>query len=216
MKSFVYCFLVLILWSCQEEYVVREEQPDNSILLNQELSDWMLSITSHDGSFDDILDDSRCFSILFPYEIEYDGAIRDIQSVNDLLGLEEELIEGIQFPVTVTFANYMQNTIATAEELTTAINTCQSTTSNIDSIRCIDFIYPVRIAVFNTTTDNFETVVVDHDRQTFLSVSDFMATQRASLNFPVQMQLTDGSTLEIASVAELEELIATYSEECNG
>jgi hypothetical protein len=196
--------------------VVREEQPENSILLNQELSDWMLSITSHDGSFDDILDDSRCFSILFPYEIEYDGAIRDIQSVNDLLGLEEDLIEGIQFPVTVTFANYMQNTITSAEELTTAISTCQSNTSNINSIRCRDFMYPVRIAVFNTTTDNFETIVVDHDRQTFLSVSDFIATQRASLNFPVQMQLTDGSMREIASVAELEVLIATHSEECNG
>lgn len=183
--------------------------------MDEELSSLVLSVSAHDGSFDDVLDESGCFSVKFPYDILYKGNIITIESVNDLLSIDPSLEARFQFPIQITFSDYVEVTIESEADLQIARASCATNTIFLESIQCVDFIYPVEIAVFNSETSSFETLTVDHDQETFLSVVAFTAQDRASIQFPVSIQFHDGAIVPVFSEMELIQIVSENADDCD-
>ena len=89
--KYLLVFTALFLLGCQKEKLEIIEAPDEeaSFLFDQQLTSLLKSVASHDGSFDDVIDNSSCFSIDLPYQIALNGETHNVNTIDDLLPIKE-------------------------------------------------------------------------------------------------------------------------------
>lgn len=204
MKHYLLGCLLIIVCSCQkEELTIVQGNQETSFLADAQLTRLMQSVASHDGSFDDIVDQSHCFSINFPYEILLNGKTHIIQSVDDLLAIDaSDTVEPV-FPLTITYANYIETEVVTPKIFENNIVQCLNGFLYDEVINCVDFSYPVSISLYYQDNSEYETVVFSNDKETFLGIDLFESGTLATINYPIQVQMIDGSQIDIESNDEL-------------
>jgi len=203
-KFFLLIALVLLLGACQKDSLKINESPDvASLLLDNQLTSLMLSVSAHDGSFDDVVDQSDCFSINFPYQILLNGESHNVNTINDLLVIHEQDSVAPIFPVDITFANYVPGAINNNNDLQSLIDQCAGGYLYNDRITCVDFVYPISIALYDTNNSDFETIIFDHDIETFVTLDNFNEDSIASINFPIEILIGEGT---VQSIQDLESL----------
>ncbi len=196
------------LISCQKESLrITDEQQEESLVDDAQLLGLVRGVTAHDGSHDNIVDSSDCFSINFPYSCNVNGEVFLYQQASDLNDLYET--DDIQpvFPITLTYANYIEVTVSNQEEFQELITRCSSGLLYNDAIACVDFIYPISLSMYNADTLDFSTVTLDHDRMTFTELAAMTAKDVASINYPIFIQVLEGELFQINSNQELKAVI---------
>ncbi|MEP2937741.1 MAG: hypothetical protein ABJM06_03745 [Gilvibacter sp.] len=209
LKSVLILFVLsLFLSNCQkEETTLIDEQQDEAFTEDDVFKSLMLSITSHYAAFDDMIDKSSCFSIDFPYACYVNGYYVEYQEEEDLYFLEEDDVIELVFPINLTFSNYDTATITSAEALTTFRNQCATGALYDQSVACIDAVYPMTMALFHEDTSVFETVSIDNDREMFLYLQDLNWRSRASMNYPVYVQVNNGEFIQILNNQEFKTVV---------
>ncbi|WP_104736389.1 LamG domain-containing protein [Hanstruepera ponticola] len=211
--------------SCQEE--ANEETPPNqeeTIAPNSTLANLMRHTSSNDGTIDNIMDGSDCFSVNLPVTIVANGITLTIESIDDFSLIEaifnenmndEDSIEFL-FPVTIILNDYTEINIESVEELDTFIESC---VTNEDVIECVDFVYPLVFSIYNTNFQVIDTVEVNNDYELYIFLegleTDNQGAVLASLNFPVSLVYVNGNTVEVTNNQELEEAISAANENCD-
>lgn len=211
--------------SCQEE--ANEETPPNqeeTIAPNSTLANLMRHTSSNDGTIDNIMDGSDCFSVNLPVTIVANGITLTIESIDDFSLIEaifdenntnEDTIEFL-FPITIILNDYTEITIESVEELDAFIESC---VANEDVIECVDFVYPLVFSIYNTNFQVIDTVEVNNDYELYIFLegleTDNQGAVLASLNFPVSLVYVNGNTVEVTNNQELEEAISAANENCD-
>ena len=211
--------------ACQDE-VIEETPPNEQEIIQSDsnLATLMRSTSANDGSVDNLLDDSDCFTVNLPVTIEANGITLTIESLNDLSLLEaifdanmndEDNVDFL-FPITIILNDFTEINIDSEEELENFIETC---TVDDDIVECADFVYPISFSIYNTSFQVIDTVVIDNDYELYIFLEGLENGNNgvilASINFPVSIQYTNGSTVEVNNNQELEDAINIASENCN-
>ena len=200
MKYLSYFFMILLLAACQkEELRIVDGTDEEAFAIDQELKDLMFSVVAHDGSFDDVVDNSSCFSIDFPYRCTYNGHEYPMNNVQDLEPWPVGANLMPVFPVNITFANYLQASVPDEKAFSFLQDRCANGDLFDDIINCVDIVYPVSVSLYNTATSDFETINFLHDKQTFQSMEDLDENVLISINYPVQIILENEVVLTIES-----------------
>lgn len=208
MRFALYVIMMLVVVSCQkEELTVIESNEEQSFLRDSELTTMMASVVSHDGSFDDIVDKSSCFSIDFPYTCYYNGQSYLVNSIEDLAPFSETDYLVPEFPVNITFADYSQATVADLGEFNLLKSLCSSGEIYNQTITCLDLLYPVDVAIYNQDNSEFETITFEHDKQTFLSIREFNTETIAKIQYPIEILIHDKDILIVNSNEQLKTII---------
>ncbi|MFL0352090.1 LamG domain-containing protein [Xanthomarina sp. GH4-25] len=226
--KFIFLFVSIMLitfTSCQDEVI--EETPPNEqevIQPNSNLANLMRNTSANDGSVDDILDNSDCFTVNLPVTIIANGIILTIETIDDLSLLEaifdasntdDDDVEFL-FPVTIILNDYTEVNIDSIDALNDFIDSC---IANEDVIECVDFVYPISFSIYNTDFQVIETVIVDNDYELYIFLEGLddgnNGVVLASLNFPVILEYTNGETIEVTNNQELEEAINAANENCD-
>lgn len=215
--------LALSFTSCQSEF---EELPDGneqeSILASSSTAKLIEDTCSNDGSHDNIVDGSSCFDIRFPYTVDVNGLEITINSIEDLRLIEEifdavdtdeDLLE-ILFPITITMADYSEITINGKEDLRQLAEQCIEG-GNDDDIECIDFVYPITLFTFDTEEVQTSSVTVESDKELRRFFAGLDGTDLISIDFPVVLNLYDGTEIRVNSNAELAAAIESAKEACD-
>ena len=200
MKYFMYVVMLLVLGACQKEELTVVQAPDEeSFIQDAQLKSLIMGVVSHDGSFDDIVDDSSCFSINFPYICYYGGREYEVNSIEDLSNFDEGAILIPKFPITITFADYISAEVPNAKVFDNFKIACANGTLFDESITCVDISYPVDISVYNTVTSNFETISFLHDKQTYQTIEEMDENLIANIQYPIEILLPNDVVLTIES-----------------
>jgi hypothetical protein len=208
MKKYLILSLVFIALACQkEELTVVQDQEETSFLADRQLVGLIQSVSSHDGSFDDLVDQSTCFSINFPYEILLNGEIIEITSINDLLVINpfDDVVP--VFPISITTADYIEIDLANQKSFVNYAFSCANGLMYDDRITCLDFNYPISLSIYDQEESTFETIIYNHDKETFEGMDLFEEGTKATINFPVIVKMVDGTTVNIQSTQELKSRI---------
>ncbi|WP_146090687.1 hypothetical protein [Aureitalea marina] len=217
MKRVLGLMIVCALFACQQEEftVIDEQDQNNEEGLALQLRSLLQNVTSHDGTFDDVVDRSSCFSVNFPYTVMYSGEPYQINSVADLVPFNsnDELVP--VYPIEITYANYESTTIEVHEEFLTEITKCEAGILYDQRVTCIDLVYPIRLAIYDATQGSFETVSLDHDKQTFQWLDDFPTNILVNMNYPMEVIWETGTTQLIEDDAALEQVILDAIDLCN-
>ena len=229
-KFFNYTFYASLLiigltfTSCQDEFekLPEEEAQQEAIAANSTTAKLIENTSSNDGSFDNIVDESSCFNIKFPYAVKVNGFELTINSHEDLNAIEEvfdaleddEDILDIIFPITISLADYAEITINGIEDLRELAQECKEGGGD-DDIECIDFVYPITLYTFDLNNEETGNVSVESDKDLRLFFAGLDDDDLISMDFPVTLKLYDGSTMVVDSNAELANAIENAKEMCD-
>ncbi|MGY0391899.1 LamG domain-containing protein [Bizionia sp. KMM 8389] len=223
----IFLFIGILLFmftACQEE-VHEETQPNDTetIQPNSNLETLMRNTSANDGSVDDILDGSDCFTVNLSVTIVANGVTLTIETLDDLSlletifnasGTDEDSVDFL-FPIVIILNDYTAVDIESVEELNNFIDTC---TANEDIIQCADFVYPITFSIYNTSFQIIDTEIIDNDYELYIFLQGLEAGTDgailASLNFPVSVSYSNGRVVEVDNNQALEDALNAASNNC--
>ncbi len=215
--------MALLTLSCRQEEFEYFPPLDQETLANSTLADLLERTALNDGSIDNIIDRSNCFTVQLPVTVNVNGY--DI-----LVGSEEDYatIEGIfdefdddtdilliSFPISIVFSDFTEVTIADQVELDTFSAGCNGENVADDDIECLDVQYPITASIFNPTTEVFDNLSISNDWQLYHFIDDLKDDDVVNINFPINVVLADGTLRSIGSLTELEEVIDDAKDSCD-
>jgi len=223
----IYAFFALLVFaSCQDETIdVNNPEEQEMIQPNSELARFMGNVTANYGEYDNILDDSSCFSVELPVTIIVGDITIVIETLDDLEELEdifsqyedEEDFFDFVFPVTIIFSDYTEVVIENEEQLEDFIEDCDLEDDE-EIIECVDFVYPITFSVFNGDFNIVDTVTITNDEALYNFLDDLEDDDNAlivSLNYPVTLVYANGDTVEVNSNQELSDAIEAAEADCD-
>ena len=221
-------FSLLFVTSCQNEFL--EETPQNqeeTLVPDSPLTAVMRSTVTNDGTVDNILDESSCFTVNLPVTIIANGITITIDSLEDLEVIEEIYDEfeddeddlDFLFPITIILNDYDDIVIENEDALETFIDDCLENEVD-DSIECVDFVYPITMSIYNLSFQVIDNVTFNNDEDLYDFLDEFEDETDdqviiASLNFPVSLVYADGSTAAVNNNQELQTAINAAEEDCD-
>ncbi len=229
-KFFNYAFYASLLiigltfTSCQDEFeqLPEDQAQQEAIAVNSTTAKLIEETSSNDGSFDNIVDESSCFNIKFPYAVRVHGVELTINTVQDLDAIEDiydaleadDDILDIIFPITITMADYADITINGIEGLRELAQECKEGGDD-DDIECIDFVYPITMYTFDLNNQETGNVSIEGDKDLRRFFAGLDENDLISMGFPVTLKLYDGSTMVVDSNAELANAIENAKDLCD-
>lgn len=207
----------LLLGACQsEEYEVLTEESEASFTEGSEFYNLVERSSMHDGSKDDELDESPCFSLRFPYKVTVAGLEIKIASASDLEVVLERLDEmesdefSLQFPVTVTLSNYENVTISNLDQFREFQQNCENEIEeNIAPITCVDIEFPVKIFVYNTNTQQTNSANIANKQQLYVFLQNKASNEVLNFEYPVSISYEEDSKVEINGSTEFRNALKT-------
>jgi hypothetical protein len=220
---FVLPFFALSLFtSCQDEIIeITDPNAQETFVAASNIASLMSRTSTRDGSFDNIIDGSQEFSVNLPVTVIVNGVTMTISTEADFELIEanfdaneddEDTLE-IVFPITVTLRDHSEVVVNSRAELD-ALRTGNPNDDD-DDIECIDFKYPLKISVYNANFQIINVVTIHSDRELYRFIHHLEGGVLASLNFPVTMIYTDGSTIQVHNNSELERVINEAKDSCD-
>lgn len=206
-------FLGVFIFSCQKEEEEHiDETEEETINSNSQLTDLLLRTSQNPGAYDDIIDGNSCAAVILPVTVIANGqqvtvnTPEDINIIKDIFNLfpnDTDTLE-IMFPISLELFDYTQVTINNQADLDALAATCDIADAEIG---CLNIVYPITFFTYNTNQQQTGTVTISNDWELFdflhrLGPDDFI-----SLDFPITVQLEDGSSVEVNTNQQLQALI---------
>ena len=223
---FIYAFFALLTFmSCQDETIdVNNPEEQEIIQPNSQLSNFIGNVTANCGDYDNILDESSCFSIELPVTIIVGDVTIVIETLDDLEELEDLFAQyeneddffDFVFPFTIIFNDYTQVVIESEEQLEDFIEDCEIEDDEV--IECVDFVYPISFSVFNADFNIVDTVTISNDEALYNFLEELGGDDNAlivSINYPVTLVYANGDTIEVNSNQELSDAIEAAEADCD-
>ncbi|AYN68954.1 hypothetical protein D1013_16990 [Euzebyella marina] len=226
LKLSLYAFLLgaaLILASCQDEDPLEESfDPEQTLTTDAEGLTLIKKVVANDGSGDNIIDGASCFDIAFPYSVVVNDSEIMVETSADLLLVEESLdvLEDedydfqLNFPLTVTMADYTEVTVDSYDSLYELADTCVEGGED-DDIECVDIVYPVTVFTYNPNFQLTNTIEVENDFQFRRFFAGLAEQDLMGLNFPVSFQYKDSTQVTVNSNSELTDIIRKSQTQCD-
>ncbi|WP_426429560.1 hypothetical protein ACPX19_08425 [Winogradskyella sp. HB-48] len=223
---FIYAFFALLIFTaCQDEAIdINNSEEQEMIQPNTPLASFMSNVTANYGEYDNILDESSCFSIELPVTIIVGDVTIIIETLNDLETLEDLFAQyeneddffDFVFPFTIIFNDYTEVVIESEEQLQDFIEDCEIEDDEV--IECVDFVYPISFSVFNANFNIVDTITIANDEALYNFLEELEDDNNAlivSLNYPVTLVYANGNTIEVNSNQELSDAIASAEADCD-
>ncbi len=211
-KSVIIVIIVMLcVVGCQEEYDETYSFGEDELITGTDsIVTYILNMTNKDGSFDDLIDECSEICIVFPYSIQIRNEKFDISSMEEL----DEIINNyteyennivIDYPVTIMYSDYTEESIPNRGELNKIQHMYSSETGNKYRVS-IDFVYPVNLSLYNSLYQTFDSVTTAEDKEmykVFNSIGDMII----AINYPVKVKNAENDSVVISNNKELQNVI---------
>ncbi|MFL1895006.1 hypothetical protein ACJRPK_04845 [Aquimarina sp. 2-A2] len=217
-------FICLLVIGCQDsEPETLEVQEENVLQTNSQLANLIQKISLSDGSKDNIIDNANCVSILLPVTVTVNDTLLTVENEDDFQLIENIFEDSdsdtdiltIQFPITITLEDHMQQIIADENELEVYVNQCNGENEADDDIECVNFKYPLefKVAVIGRSVPN--TLNIANDKELYEFLENVEEETIISLTFPVTLIDSNDEEIIVNDLDELENFIEEVMDDCD-
>ncbi|MBA3985274.1 MAG: hypothetical protein H0X63_01535 [Flavobacteriales bacterium] len=190
-KIVAFCVFITFTSCFENDIEIIDNEINSTLHKNSALSILISSVTSHDASFDDRIDDSGCFSLIFPYDLLINGEHITILNIEDINLIHEEDEIEILFPVNILFADYDTKVLQNESQFNTVYASCQNGELFNFHIGCAEFVYPFSFAKYNSVIRNFDRVNMNSKQEIFQFLANLKDDDIYRINFPLNIILFD-------------------------
>lgn len=220
---FLVLIILLIASACQKEVEEITPTPANEAFNgNSTVSNLIHRVVLKDGSHDNIIDEASCISIGLPVTVIANGIEIVIESEQDYYRIERIFDEDesdedevdIIFPVTVTLADHTQLNVDNEDELEALADQCPEGLED-DDIECVDFKYPLELALYDSDNQISDVVTINNDEQFEALIEQLEESDYASFNFPITLILSTGEEIQAFDHEMLESVLEDSIDDCD-
>ena len=164
--------MAFIASGCQKEIdETIEPTPQDVFSAVSNVADLIKKTALRDGSGDNIIDGTSCSSIELPITVKVNGLeiildetedFETVENIIDKFDDDDDIIE-IFFPVKVILADHSEVMIDNMSDFDDLAGGCTEGGLD-DDIECIDFKYPVSIAMFDSKNQVSDVVTIENDK----------------------------------------------------
>lgn len=198
-------FVGIAFLSCQsEDRNVTENS--NALVQSSPLTSMLLALTYPVDTVivtDDIIDDSSCFRIKFPYSVTVNGQFlfissdADYDTVTQILHASTtgEANISLTFPITVIYASPTNQEIIinSQQEFEVIQNDCNYPNANAS---CLNLIYPISIFGYNSEFQIQNNYTINSNEQLFQFLSN-VGSDSYQFGYPIEATFGNGTTATI-------------------
>jgi len=216
--------VVFTMTSCRTEDDLAIDPPvEETIEANSAVATLMSNVATNDGSFDNIIDNASCLSVLLPVTVTVNGielVINDddgYEDIEDIIDLFDDDVDSIviSYPITLILADFSTTVVNSDVELEALIVNCVGENEDDDDIECIDFQYPITASIFDENNDLINSITINNDNDMYDFIDDLDEFAAVTINFPITVIFTDGTTQTINTIQELEDAIEMADDSCD-
>lgn len=208
--------LLLLTLGCLEEIDIDEGENPNTNNSNSETTNYYKRIGMYDGSFDDVIDNNSCTSVVLPVSLLANNNpltlsnTSDYQLVIDIFDLSPIDTDTIvfNFPITIMNQDYSQTSITSTVQFDNLSAICDAAiNNNLSSINCVDIIYPINISLFNTDTNQTTIISIEKDQDLFNFMANLSVNEVYSVQYPISGVTIGTVNISINSDSQLKSII---------
>jgi len=191
-----------------KEIDLTEGENPNTNNANSETTNYYKRIGMYDGSIDDLIDNISCSSVKLPVSLLANNIpltitkIADYQLVLNIFNLSPIDTDTIvfNFPITILNQDYSQTSVTSQSQFNNLSALCNQA---IGAITCADIVYPIKISLYNTTTEQTTIISIVNDRNLF----DFMANLKVNevyrVQYPINVKIIGNVNISVSGDIKL-------------
>lgn len=215
-------FLVIFFTACQTESIKEEHSTSETITKATPLSSYIERIVMQKTSEDDVIDNTNCFVIKFPYVVTVNNVEIKINSAADYLLVRNNIdanandndIVSIHFPVTVVLNNYSERRLVDQMAFNSLVTECKNNSNNLGKINCLHINYPIVINIYNSTNQIASSTSIANNQALYNFMGNLDSTLFIAFSYPMTVSNTSGQTFTITSNTQLENVIKDVIDNC--
>lgn len=216
--------LLLLVSSCRkEEYVFVGTPPGQALLAGSNAADLLRRTVTNDGSVDNIIDGSNCFTVALPVTVVVNGTEIVVENEEGYNAIEvvfdedEDDVDTLEiiFPITIVLNDFTTNAVLNADELQDYADDCHGENEEDDDIECVNIQYPITVSIFNSNSEAIDTISFLNDMLFYGFLNTLDNNDIVSIDFPISLILHDGTSIEVADLVELESVIENAKDDCD-
>ncbi len=213
LKKIVFLFLLSIaIFGCMKEIDLTEGENPNSNNANSETTNYYKRIGMYDGSFDDLIDNISCSSVKLPVSLLANNIpltitkIADYQLVSNIFNLSPIDTDTVvfNFPITIINQDYSQTSVTSQSQFNNLSALCNQA---IGAITCVDIVYPIKISLYNTTTEQTTIISIVNDRNLFDFMANLSVKEVYSIQYPINVKIIGNVNISVSGDIQLKSII---------
>lgn len=213
LKKISFLFLLPIaIFGCMKEIDLTEGENPNTNNANSETSNYYKRIGMYDGSFDDLIDNISCSSVKLPVSLLANNIpltitkIADYQLVSNIFNLSPIDTDTVvfNFPITILNQDYSQTSVTSQSQFNNLSALCNQA---IGAITCVDIVYPIKISLYNTTTEQTTIISIVNDRNLFDFMASLEVNEVYSVQYPINVKIIGNVNISVSGDIQLKSII---------
>lgn len=211
-KIAILILLPISIFGCMKEIDLTEGENPNTNNVNSETTNYYKRIGMYDGSFDDLIDNISCSSVKLPVSLLANNIPLTITKTADyqlVLNIFNQSpfdtdIVIFNFPITIFNQDYSQTTVTSQEQLNNLSAVCDQA---IGAITCVDIVYPIKISLYNPTTEQTTIVSIINDRNLFDFMANLSVNEVYSVQYPINVSTVGNVKISVIGDGQLKTII---------
>ncbi|MDP3945116.1 MAG: hypothetical protein Q8Q51_04405 [Lutibacter sp.] len=195
-----------------KEIDLTEGENPNTNNANSETTNYYKRIGMYDGSFDDLIDNISCSSVKLPVSLLANNIpltitkIADYQLVLNIFNLSPIDTDTVvfNFPITILNQDYSQTSVTSQSQFNNLSALCNQA---IGAITCVDIVYPIKISLYNTTTEQTTIISVVKDQDLFNFMANLSVNELYSVQYPINAVTTGNVNITVSGDSQLKSII---------
>ncbi len=221
---FIFLMLIGFFTACQTGSVQEVHSTKETITKTTPLTTDIQRVAMQNTSQDNIIDNSSCFMIKFPYVVTVNNVQITINSSSDYQLVQYNInafsndndIIYIHFPITVVFNDYTQKSIVNQTDFDTLVFGCQSNTNTFGKINCLTINYPIVINMYDSNYQIASSISIMDDLAMFNFISNLAENKFIAISYPITIKDQNGQNVIVTANSQFEDLIKNAVDTCSG
>jgi hypothetical protein len=215
--------LSFVFFSCQSEITDEQYSTKETITKTTPLITYVERIVMQKTAQDNIIDQTDCFMVKFPYTVTVNAVDITLNSAADIALVENNIalstidtdVVSIHFPITVIFNDYKQETLDSLSDYTDLLHDCAEKSDDLPQINCLNINYPISINRYDSNNQIASSLTIQDNQALYYFIDNLEDNQFVAVGYPITVTSSNGYPITVTNNSQLEDLIKEALDNCS-
>lgn len=214
--------MLISIIGCQKEEETIIQDDTQTFTNSSALSGLLLRTSQFPTAFDNVLDNSSCFSVQLPVTVIVNNQQIVVSNQSDYQLVQNAInqfsndddIVNFVYPITIIYQNFQTQVLQNSNDLDDVLDECDED-DGFDEIDCININYPITINIYDSNNQIANTITITSNLMLFNFLSNTNSSTLLAIVFPILVINSNGQNIVINNNSELENFIENSIADCD-
>lgn len=215
-------FVLISLTGCQKEEEIIIQDETQTFTSSSDLSGLLFRTSQYPTAFDNILDNTSCFSVQLPVTVivnnhqivvTNESDYQLVKNAIDQYSNDNDIVNFV-YPITIIYQNFQSQVLQNYNDLEDALDECDED-DGFDEIDCININYPIAINIYDSNNQIANSITITSNSMLYNFLSNTNSSTLLAIVYPISVTNSNGQNVVINNNSELENFIENSITDCD-